>query len=272
MNEKEFAELAAGAALGALSPDDRRRFDDALLSHPEWRAIADADAETAALLGESGAPQTPPPALRAALLAQIAETPQVGTPQVETPQVETPQLAESSRDDAAGADHSTTTAGDARRVPAPKRRWSRAVFALAACLAVLVGVGIGAVALNQQLNRPASVVALEQIQAAEDAEQATVELPDGGSATAHWSASAGAAVLVTDGIPAPADGKTYELWFVRGEDAIPAGVFDVEDGRATAALEGDMHAGDVIAVTVEQAGGSPDGTPTSDPVIVIPTA
>lgn len=282
MNEKEFAELAAGAALGALSPDDRRRFDDALLSHPEWRAIAEADAETAALLGESAAPQTPPPALRAALLAQIVETPQletsqaetsqVETPQVGTPQVETPQLAESSRDDAAGADHSTTTAGDPRRVPAPKRRWSRAVFALAACLAVLVGVGIGAVALNQQLNRPASVVALEQIQAAEDAEQATVELPDGGSATAHWSASAGAAVLVTDGIPAPADGKTYELWFVRGEDAIPAGVFDVEDGRATAALEGDMHAGDVIAVTVEQAGGSPDGTPTSDPVIVIPTA
>jgi anti-sigma-K factor RskA len=77
---------------------------------------------------------------------------------------------------------------------------------------------------------------------------------------------------VTDGIPAPADGETYELWFVRGETAIPAGVFDVDDGRATAALDGSMHAGDVIAVTVEQAGGSPSGTPTTEPVIVIPTA
>jgi anti-sigma-K factor RskA len=28
----------------------------------------------------------------------------------------------------------------------------------------------------------------------------------------------------------------------------------------------------VIAVTVEQAGGSPSGAPTSDPFIVIPTA
>ncbi|KJQ55341.1 anti-sigma factor [Microbacterium sp. SA39] len=255
MNEQEFAELAAGAALNALSPDDRRRFDDALLAHPEWHAIAEADAETAATLAESAAPQSPPTALRAALLAQITETPQLA---------ETPGIAETMK--------SAATPDDPARVPAPKRRWSRAVFALAACLAVLVGVGVGAVALNQQLNRPASVVALEQIQSAEDAEQATVELPDGGSATAHWSASAGAAVLVTDGIPAPADGKTYELWFVRGEDAIPAGVFDVDDGRATAALEGDMRAGDVIAVTVEQAGGSPDGTPTTDPVIVIPTA
>jgi anti-sigma-K factor RskA len=37
-------------------------------------------------------------------------------------------------------------------------------------------------------------------------------------------------------------------------------------------LAGDMHAGDVIAVTVEQAGGSPSGSPTTDPVVVIPTA
>ncbi|MFS0895333.1 anti-sigma factor domain-containing protein [Microbacterium sp. 179-I 3D3 NHS] len=237
MNEQEFAELAAGAALDALSPDDERRFRDALDRHAEWRAIAEADAETAVALSAAAAPAAPPAGIRAALLAQIAETPQEGV-----------------------------------AAPAPNRRWTRVVFALAACLALLVGVGIAAVAINGQLNRPASVIALEEIQASSDAEQATVELPDGGSATAHWSASTGTAVLVTDGIPAPADGKTYELWFVRGESAIPAGVFDVDDGRATAALDGDMQAGDVIAVTVEQAGGSPTGTPTSDPFIVIPTA
>jgi anti-sigma-K factor RskA len=33
-----------------------------------------------------------------------------------------------------------------------------------------------------------------------------------------------------------------------------------------------MHEGDVIAVTVEPAGGSPTGQPTSDPIIAIPTA
>ncbi|WP_350351542.1 anti-sigma factor [Microbacterium sp. A8/3-1] len=268
MNEQEFAELAAGAALNALSPDDARRFDDALVAHPEWRAIAEADAETADLLSGSVAPVSPPPGIRAALLAQIAATPQNGDPTTGTEPTSPDVLAvERSR-----VDEPSPSDPDEARASAPKRRWTRTVFALAACLAVLVGVGIGAVALNGQLNRPASVVALEQIQSASDAEQASVEVPSGGKATAHWSASAGAAVLVTDGVPAPADGKTYELWYVRGDDAIPAGVFDVEDGRATAALEGDMHAGDVIAVTVEQAGGSPSGTPTSDPVIVIPTA
>ena len=35
---------------------------------------------------------------------------------------------------------------------------------------------------------------------------------------------------------------------------------------------GEMHEGDVIAVTVEQGGGSPSGLPTTDPVIAIPTA
>ncbi|WP_435746592.1 anti-sigma factor [Microbacterium sp. PMB16] len=270
MNEKDFAELAAGAALNALSPDDQLRFRDALDAHPEWRAIAEADAETADFLADAAAHVTPPASIRTSLLAQIAVTPQgvetggaddgdSAVDQIPVDQLPADQLP---------ADHAESGAR-----PAPvRRRWTRTIFALAACLAVLVGVGIGAAALNGQLNRPASVVALEQIQAASDAEQATVDLPDGGTATAHWSASAGAAVLVTDGIPAPADGKDYELWYVRGENAIPAGVFDVEDGRATAALDGDMHAGDVIAVTVEQAGGSPTGTPTTDPVIVIPTA
>lgn len=44
------------------------------------------------------------------------------------------------------------------------------------------------------------------------------------------------------------------------------------DGRATAVLQGEFHSGDVIAVTVEPAGGSPDGTPSSAPVVVVATA
>ena len=44
------------------------------------------------------------------------------------------------------------------------------------------------------------------------------------------------------------------------------------DGSTTAQLQGAMKPGDAIAVTVEQAGGSPTGVPTSDPIIVIPTA
>lgn len=146
------------------------------------------------------------------------------------------------------------------------------LFALAASVALVVGIGVGVSVLGSQLNRPASVIALEQIEAAGDAQQATVELEDGAQATAHWSASVGDVVLVTEGLASLDEDSAYELWFVREDGAVAAGVFDTDAGTATALLEGTMREGDVIAVTVEQAGGSPTGEPTTDPIIVIPTA
>jgi anti-sigma-K factor RskA len=271
MNEKDFAELAAGAALHSLSADDERRYLSALGEHPEWRAMVEADADAAALLAVAAEPVTPPAFFRSALLAQIADMPQDdgsrADPDVSSGPGGSPLVSLDST-----VEPPAESPVEPPVDPKKPRRWTRTVFALAACLALLVGVGVGAVALNQQLNPPASVVALQEIEAAGDAQQATVALDDGGTATAHWSASAGKAVLVADGIPSPGDGQTYELWFVRGDAPVSAGVFDVDGGDATAVLAGDMQAGDAIAVTVEQAGGSPTGLPTSDPVIVIPTA
>lgn len=264
MNENDFAELAAGAALNALSSEDRDRLRTALIAHPEWAYLVEDDGETAGVLAMTAVPVSPPPYIRSALLARIAVTPQDGT----SPDAEAPVA-----DPSASIEHAAAMAPEGPSILSrPPRRWTRSILALAACLALVVGIGIGAAAINNVMNRPAAVVALEQIQSADDAQQASISLADGGRATAHWSASTGTAVLVTDGIPAAADGETYELWFVRGETPIAAGVFDTDDGNATAVLAGEMHSGDVIAVTVEQAGGSPSGQPTTDPVIVIPTA
>lgn len=262
MNEKDFAELAAGRALHALSSEDEALFQRELAAHPEWSALVEADVETASSLGLGVALAEPPSGIRSALLAQIAHVPQGEVVSEHEAAVAEDELTPTSVGD--------PTTGMQQIIRG--RRWTRSLLALAACLALLVGVGIGTVALNERLNRPASVVALEQIQEADDAEQTTVELDDGGSATAHWSASLGTAVLVTDGIPSLSEDQAYELWLIRDETPIPAGVFAAEDGDATAVLDREMHAGDVIAVTVEQAGGSPNGQPTSDPVVVIPTA
>ena len=262
MNEKDFEELAAGAALHALSADDERRYRAALAEHLEGEETVDADIATAALLSDSVEPVTPPAHIRSALLAQIATIPQDGEDRTDR----------EVSDDAPRLEPSNGSAPEGQPEREKPRRWTRTIFALAACLALLVGVGVGAIALNQQLNPPASVVALQEIEASGDAQQATVELDGGGTATAHWSGSAGKAVLVADGLPSAGDGKTYELWFVRGDAPVSAGVFDVDGGDATALLDGDMQAGDAISVTVEQAGGSPTGQPTTDPVIVIPTA
>ncbi len=260
MTEQEFAELAAGHALHALSPEDRAAFEDERRRHPEWEHHVQTDAETAALLADGVADVAPPPALRDALLAQIAST---DASPVEASETTAP----------AGALRSDRRAAPAEVEPVSRRRWgARAWFALAASLAILVGVGWGAVFVSQQLAPPASVVALDEIQSAPDAQAQTAELGDGGSVTAHWSESVGKAVLVSDGLPQLADDETFELWFVRDGAAIPAGTFDADDGDATALLDGALETGDVIAVTIEPSGGSPTGQPTSDPIVAIETA
>ncbi|MDT0158491.1 anti-sigma factor [Microbacterium sp. ARD32] len=281
MNEQEFEELAAGHALHALSAEDERRFALAADAHPEWRSHLDDARQTAAGLAAAVEPVQPPARLRSSLLDSIAQTPQ-GVVAEKTPEAadRTPDAADRTPDAAdrtPDAADRTPVAGEsaegaARSTPERPRRGSRALFVLAACLVLLVGGGIASAVLVSQLQRPASVVALDEIRSAPDAEQATVQLESGATATAHWSGTLGEAVLVASGLQRPDAGRTYELWFLRDGQPISAGVFDTDDGSATALLDGPMHAGDTIAVTVEQSGGSPTGTPTSDPIVVIPTA
>ena len=87
----------------------------------------------------------------------------------------------------------------------------------------------------------------------------------------HWSEDLGKVVLVSNGLPTIADDESFELWYVRDGVPISAGTFD-DSAEATVLLEGTMAPGDVIAVTVEQQGGSPSGEPTTDPIVAIPTA
>ena len=77
MDEQEFAELAAGAALNALSPADRQSFEAARRAHPEWEHWIETDAATAAALAGTVSDALPPLTLRSTLLSRIATTPQL---------------------------------------------------------------------------------------------------------------------------------------------------------------------------------------------------
>ncbi len=259
MNEQQFAELAAGHALSALSREDEAAFLEALAMHPEWEHYLASDTATVAALADSVAEVSPPQHLRSDLLAQIASLQQDHPAQVAAPASSLESAPVIAHDDAA----------QSRRPSWGPRAW----FALAASLVLLIGVGGGAVVIAQRLNRPVAVVALERIEAAPDAQEASTTLSDGGEATVHWSESVGEVVFVSDGLPTLSDDQSYELWFVRDSGAIAAGVFETGgDGSATALLSGTMSPGDVIAVTVEPAGGSPTGEPSGDPILAIPTA
>lgn len=385
MNVHEFAELSAGRALRALSPVEERAFLEALIAHPEWQAIADADLETAAALADGAAPVDPPAEVRAQLMERIGIRPatraeakdadtaaaasspspeqdswdaQAGDPAVAlqptveppfvplptpeaplAPQPASPDLAaaepiadrideptdeqpfaprpatrsslsDGSEDGAvapaelgAPVDPSASVEAAAPGEPAARveppakptvsaeeaalraaappteviqaiqrRNWTRGVFALVASIAVLVGVGWGVGAITDVVRTPPAVKTLALIESADDAHTASAEIGEAGSATLHWSETVGEAVLVASGLPEVGDDRTFELWFVRGDEAVSAGTFDAADGQATAQLAGDLQDGDAVAITVEQRGGSPEGVPTTDPIVAIEAA
>ena len=312
MNETEFAELAAGFALDALSPDDLAAFVEARAQHPEWEALVATDVATAASLADGVSRVAPPPQIRTALLARIAGMPQgdgaeihapasapvtsvpvaevlavepdlpvAGAPTVEPePPVAEAALGETDLATPVADESEPATGETTASEPPPntamiqtvsRRNWTRGILALAASLVLLVTLGFGAVTLGQFINRPAAVIALEQIEGAPDAQQATATVTDGGTATVHWSESLGKVVLVSDGLPSIARDQSFEMWFVREDGVESAGTFN-NAADATVLLDGTLQPGDTIAVSVEQQGGSPTGEPTTDPIVAIPTA
>ncbi len=356
MNVHEFAELSAGHALGALSADEERAFQEALAAHPEWSAILDADIETAAALADGAGAVEPPADIRAQLMsrvrASVAETravdtvpvedttlgltagaedadpmespqsrepeeaapvpavpiPSVPVPAVPVPLPDAPAVAEPAPEAPAAAepavapampDESAAEAAAraeersaegapavlpeeaAHRAASPpteviqaiqRRNWSRGLFALVASVALLVGIGWGVGFIADTVRTPPAVKTLAQIESAPDAREASGTLGGEGTATLHWSDSVGEAVLVATGLPDVDEDRTFELWFVRGDGAVSAGTFDASSGDATALLSGEVEAGDVVAVTVEQRGGAPGGAPTTDPIVTIEAA
>jgi anti-sigma-K factor RskA len=285
VNVHEFAELAAGYALDALSPEDAEAFEAALAEHPEWASIVETDAATVADLATEVTEVQPPAHVRGALLAAIAGRESTAESAAAAPTSE----PSSNSDPSPSTEPPLSTEPSPNAEPSPRtepplnteaiqtvarRTWTRGLLALAASFILLIALGAAAVTIGDRLWAPASVAALEEIQAAEDAQTVTAEVEGGGTATAYWSESLGQAVIVTTGVESAPRGETYETWFVRdGGTPVSAGQFDTDSsGAATVALDGTVEEGDVIAVTVEPDGGSPTGEPTSEPIVALPTA
>lgn len=279
MNEQEFAELAAGYALAALSPEDAQAFEQARIAHPEWAHHVEDALESAALLADGVPAVSPPPSVRDALLARItgeaASEIEISTATgllaavQDTSASPSPDAAPPAgpRTDDQDAHPATTGA-----IAVVRRRWTRGMLALAASFVLLVALGFGAASVNEYLSRTPAEVALAAIEAAPDAASVTAEAADGGVVTARWSPSLEQAVVVTDGLPQLTDDQVFELWVLRGDDVTSAGTFEpAPGGEAVALLEASFEQGDTIAMSVEPAGGSPTGLPTSDPLVAITT-
>ncbi|WP_243065065.1 anti-sigma factor domain-containing protein [Humibacter sp. RRB41] len=253
----DVRDLAAGYALGSLTPDERARYER--LAHGSQDAAREREefGDVAAALNAAPPTAEPSPDLKARLMEQIAITPQKAPSAVD-------------RTDTAHAFDTPSSPDASPRTPAERRagvRWSRrgVVIAAAAAAAVVIFAGGSIVGFNVSQHSVVSTQAdaLANITSAPDAQRATSTVRGGGTATLVWSESLDRSAMIVSGVkPAPA-GRTYQLWYIRDGAATSAGLMSGE----WQVLKGSLQKGDTIGLTVEPAGGSRQ--PTTEPVVTI---
>ncbi len=220
--ETGIHELTAGYALDVLDADERWAYETHLASCERCREELTSFWATTEALAVAASGPAPSPDLRGRILASAREERQVVVP------------IESGR----------------------RRPWVPVLGAAAAVAAVVaLAVGLWATQLSGDLDE--ARLALERER------QAAAVLADPGARSVALETGegrlvvndAGNAVLVVDGLDPAPQGKTYELWIIRGDDAAAAGLFPGRDGVDVVGLDGTVDTGAVVAVTLEEAGG-----------------
>ena len=259
----EFDELAGAFALGALPAAESSACEEHLatceVGHPGLAELL----EVASLLPFAADEVEPPVRLLDNLIAAaLAERPdrQAGEPPASA--AIPPAVAAMPADGGAAPVPIAT----ARR----RRAWaSPGIWAAAALLLIAIGLGAWNVSLRRSLDdktndadRQARALAaltsgkqVVPLTGQSSGQIALVENPDG------------SASLVLRNVPPAPPGKVYEAWFIRDGKPVGAGLFSA-NGEIVVPLQGSPLGAQLVAVTVEPTGGSPQ--PTSDIIAKAP--
>jgi anti-sigma factor RsiW len=218
--------LAGAYALDAVDDLERAAFDRHLRGCESCALEVAELQETVAWLSHPVA-EPAPAGLRAAVLAEVARTPQ----------------------ERARRSGSSTA-------PAAPARWRRWTAAAVAAGVVGLGVGAGTWAVSEQRLK-AERVASAQVQAvlgAPDARLVKAQMA-GGEVSLVVSPSKDAAVAVLSGLSAPPPDHVYQLWMVGGgyKAAHSVGTLDTGDGRQY--IDG-LNGATTFALSSEVTGGS----------------
>jgi len=255
MSNDDIHSLSGAYAVDAVDDVERAQFEAHLASCSECRAEV-ASLRAAASELTSATVTAPPPSLRTSVLRGISSArplpPEVRSE--ERPATEPVTLSTPS----APASLESKRAQRARRVPV--RQWLTGVAA-AAVLAT------GALVWHPWSLDTGTVqlTATQQVLQAKDAQRFEKKVGDA-TATIVRSPSLKKAVIVTANMPAPPDGKVYELWLQQGTTMVKAG-FVPPGPSNTVPLQGDAATAAAAGVTIEPAGGS--DKPTLPPVALI---
>lgn len=238
MSKERFEDLRDAYVLGALPEEERRSFEDYLAAHPERQAEIDDLVAVAGLLAFSPHEQEPSPELRSRVMEVV---------------------------------HAEAE---------PRRVRRRSVFArigdylgvrsLALGAATLLVIGL----LSWNVLLQGQVQDLQgQVEEAQDQRQVqqsqTIELEgswaDQGANAEVASIRKNRVILVAKNMPSVPEDQTCQIWVIRGDVPKPSGLFQPDGNMTAAPITNSITKADVIAVTVEPAGGS--NKPTSDPVL-----
>jgi anti-sigma-K factor RskA len=271
--EKHKNELTASFALNALGEEER----DELLRHAEAsdevQGELDALQETAALLGLSAEPVTPPASLKANIMASIRTTPQLPPLDVQR-DVPAQEPSGSVPVDDRISQQSTEPA--VQPAPSTPAKSNQRMFALAAGVLLVAGGVLGGVVVNQnaqqqKLEEQLAALSTQQseltrILTASDVRSKTQKMDDGARVTLAYSATEGKMAVTTAGLPALPGDKAYELWLISGTGAVSAGLVNGANADGMVMVSGAMEGVTHFGITVEPASGSP--APTTDPILV----
>jgi anti-sigma-K factor RskA len=239
--------LAGAYALDALTDIERAGFARHMAECAACATEVAELTETAARMGAATA-LTPPPGLRAAVLAEISRT----------RQVRDTRPARTARSDAVA-------------------RWrGRSLIAAAAAIVALAGLGtvwtVEEHRLSTARDQTAAVQAeqnrIDAILTARDVTMHSSRTPTGGQVTVAVSPSQNDGVVLMANMPAPPAGKTYQLWLIHNGTPTSAGVM-AAGARAGTAVLPPLDGADSLGVTVEPAPGG-SATPTLPVVVGVP--
>ena len=264
--------LAAEYALGTLDADERTQVETMMSVDKDFSAIVDAWEDKLSVLNQMVGSVEP----RAEVWDKIKEAVGHSEPQAplvlpQAPPVVVPEVKEPA---------GVVDTSNVIRLSAQARRWRNVASfttAIAAALVAMIAVGVYQPDLLPDGVRPKPRVQVVEVKtsavsATPSAQYVAVLQKDGGSP---------AFILTVDGATknftvrkvgaAPEPGKSFELWLISDKLQRPRSLGVIGGGDFTARPVLSSYDNDTIntatyAVTVEQAGGSPDGNPHSAPV------
>jgi anti-sigma-K factor RskA len=265
--------LAAEYALGTLDAEERAQVEALMAADPDFAATVDAWGQKLGVLNQMVGSVEPRPEVWDKIKTAVGlSAPQAALVLPETAQPVAPQAA----GPAPAVDDSNVIAFAARA-----RRWrniATGMTAIAAALVAMLAAGAYRPELLPDALRPKPRTQVVEVKTppapapAPSAQYVAVLQKNGGSPAFILTVDGASRNFTIRKVDAGAEpGKSFELWLI--SDKLPQprslGVVGASDFTARSVLSG--YAPDLInaatyAVTVEPAGGSPTGKPTSAPV------